>query len=59
MIGGELGGQILQAGRDDHEVAVIKLVISKDPLQPGTRLCQPSPSPSPRFPQMSLSSTRR
>jgi hypothetical protein len=26
---------MLQAGRDDHEVAVIKLVISKDPLATG------------------------
>jgi hypothetical protein len=31
----ELGGQILQAGGDNHEVAVIKLVISMDPVATG------------------------
>lgn len=35
QIGGELGDQILQAGRDDHEVTVIKLVVSKDPPATG------------------------
>jgi hypothetical protein len=32
LVGRELSSHVTQAGRDGHEVTVVKLVIGKDPL---------------------------